>query len=341
MIKSIKVTNYLGESISLPLRYYPEEPGLIIKEIDGLGPAEADINMTEMATVDGAIDNSSRLNTREITLSFIFAETKENPLIEDIRLMTYKYFPIKKPITFEIETDRRNCRIEGRVESNEPKIFDDMEGSEITIQCAFPYFSSNTGYNNTFYGVTPLFEFPFSNEGYRRIVDYIEDKDLKAIEDNNKEGIESSITEFVSEPTIEFGEINKIVRQNLFYEGDAEVGIILELHTIGPVSGIRIINGITREQIVLDDERIKSVMGDDGEDEAIQTGDSIIINSKTGKKTVTLIRHAERTNIINALGFPITWFTLKKGNNSFICEADSGIENLIFTVKADILYEGV
>ena len=341
MIKGIKITNYLGESISLPLRYYPEEPGLIIEEIEGLGPAKADINMTELATVDGALDNSSRLNTRDITLSFIFMETKENPTIEDIRLLTYKYFPIKKPLTFEIETDRRLCNISGRVETNEPEIFSDKEGCEITILCAFPYFSANEGYFTTFYGVTHLFEFPFSNEGYVKIIDYIQDTNLAVIQDHNLEGIESDITTFYSVPSIEFGEINRILMQNLIYEGDAEVGIILEIHTIGPVSGIRILNGITREQIVLDDDKIKAVMGDESEDEAIQIGDSIVINSKTGEKTVTLIRHAERTNIINALGFPITWFTLKKGNNSFICEADSGLENIVFTVKADLLYEGV
>lgn len=340
MIKGIKVTNYLGESISLPLKYYPEEPGLVIEEIDGLGPAKADINMTEMATVDGALDNSSRLNTRDIKLSFIFAETKDNPIIEDIRLMTYKYFPIKQTVTLEIETDRRLCTISGRVETNEPTIFSDMEGCDITILCAFPYFSSKAGYDNTFYGVTHLFKFPFSNEGYVRLIDYIQDDQLEVIEDDKKEGIESSETEYYSYPSINFGEINRILQQDLIYNGDAEVGISLEIHTIGPVSGITIINGVTREQIHLDDEKIKAIMQED-EGEAIQTGDSIIINSKTGKKTVTLIRHAERTNIINALGLPITWFTLKKGHNSFICEAESGLENIVFVVKADLLYEGV
>lgn len=343
MIKSITVTNYLGESISLPLRYYPEEPGLVIEEIEGLGPVKADINMTEMATVDGAIDNFSRLNTRDINLSFIFAETKDNPIIEDIRLMTYKYFPIKKPLTFEIETDRRKCRISGRVETNEPNIFDKMEGCKITILCSFPYFMADEGYDNTFYGVTHLFEFPFSNEGYVKIIDYIQDEKLGIIQDHALEGIESDRRQFYSVPTIEFGEIHRnVLMQNLIYEGDAEVGMILEIHTIGPVSGIKILNGVTREQIVLDDAKIKAIMKDaDPESPAIQTGDSIILNSKTGEKTATLIRHAERTNIINALGFPITWFTLNKGSNSFICEAESGLENIVFMVKADLLYEGV
>lgn len=341
MIKMITVTNYLGESISLPLKYYPEETGLIIESIDGLGPAKADLNMTEMATVDGAIDNSSRLDTRDIKIALIFRETKACPTIEDVRLMTYKYFPIKKPLTLEIVTDRRKCTISGRVETNEPDIFSNQEGSSITIRCAFPYFTSLDDHLDTFYGVVPKFYFPFSNEGYNKVIDYVQDNDLNMIQDDQLEGIESSETKYYSIPSINFGELRSIVVENLFYEGDAEVGVILEIHTLGPVSGIKITNGITREQITIDGEKIKKIMGGDDDDDAIQIGDSIIINSKTGEKTVTLVRHAEKTNIINALGLPIKWFILRKGNNSFICEADEGIENIRFTVKADCLYEGV
>ena len=65
MIRSVTVTNYLGDSIQLELMR-PEKSGLIIKSIEGLGPSDAAINMTELSTNDGALYNSARLNKRNI-----------------------------------------------------------------------------------------------------------------------------------------------------------------------------------------------------------------------------------------------------------------------------------
>ena len=70
MIKSIKVTNYLGETIEISMTN-PELSGFAIKEIDGLGPVKADINITDITTYDGGLFNSSRLNEREIKLTLI------------------------------------------------------------------------------------------------------------------------------------------------------------------------------------------------------------------------------------------------------------------------------
>lgn len=45
MIKSITVTNYLGDSIKLELAR-PEESGFVVKSVTGLGPGSANINTT-------------------------------------------------------------------------------------------------------------------------------------------------------------------------------------------------------------------------------------------------------------------------------------------------------
>ena len=131
MIKSVKVTNHLGESITLELRN-PEKSGFLIRGIDGLGPGKANINITEIATADGAIFNSSRVNSRNVVLLLTFLE---KPTIEDTRLLSYKYFPIKKRITLEIETNNRISLVVGYVESNTPNIFSNQEGTSISIVC--------------------------------------------------------------------------------------------------------------------------------------------------------------------------------------------------------------
>lgn len=160
MIESITITNYLGQSQEMILTQ-PELSGFIVKSIDGLGPTTANINFSELATIDGAIDNSARLDTRELKIDLIFLE---HPTIEDTRQMTYALFPIKRNVIFTIKTTNNNLHCYGRVEKNEPKIFDKREGTSITIKCGDPYWHTDTRVHKMFFGTDPLFEFVYSNE---------------------------------------------------------------------------------------------------------------------------------------------------------------------------------
>lgn len=140
MIKSVTVTNYLGDSVKLELMR-PEKSGFIVKSINGLGPSNASINTTEVSTNDGALFNSARLSKRNIVFKLLFMNT-DTETIEDIRQKTYKYFPMKKGVTLLIETDNRLVSTTGYVETNEPNIFDSKEGSTISIVCPDPFFYS-------------------------------------------------------------------------------------------------------------------------------------------------------------------------------------------------------
>ena len=164
MIKSVTVTNYLGDSVKLELMR-PEKSGFIVESINGLGPSNASINTTEVSTNDGALFNSARLSKRNIVFKLLFMNT-DTETIEDIRQKTYKYFPMKKGVTLLIETDNRLVSTTGYVETNEPNIFDSKEGSTISIVCPDPFFYSagKNGTNETvFYGIQAVFEFPFEN----------------------------------------------------------------------------------------------------------------------------------------------------------------------------------
>lgn len=160
MIKSVTVTNYLGESLKMELTN-PYDSGIAITDITGIGPGKADINVTELTSSDGSLYNSARLGTRNIvmTLRFMIA-----PDIETVRQKSYKYFPIKKELILTFETDNRSCYIAGYVESNEPVIFDENEYTQISIICPDPYFYSTEANAMVFSGVVPMFEFEFSNE---------------------------------------------------------------------------------------------------------------------------------------------------------------------------------
>ena len=304
MIKSVTITNHLDESIKLDL-FNPEESGFIIKSIEGLGPVKANINFKELATNDGAIDNSARLSSRNIVMSLQFMES---PTIEETRLKSYKYFPIKRNIKFLIETDNRICETIGRVETNVPTIFSNAEGCQISILCSNPYFYSagENGTNQTiFYGTEPLFEFPFSNES-------------------------------LTEDLIEFGSIENRTEGTIYYDGDAEIGITIQIHAVGEAEGLVIYNTKTREIMRINDDKLKSLMGS-----GIQAGDEITITTSRGEKGIYMLRSGVTTNILNSLEKPIKWFQLSKGDNTFAYTASSGLTNLQFRIENKVIYEGV
>lgn len=305
MIHSITVTNYLGESITIDMRELDPKHGLLVKSIDGLGPPKATINMTKLATNDGSLYNSARLEERNIVLRFIFAQALT---IEETRQRTYRMFPIKKPVTLLIETDNRVVTTTGYVESNEPDIFSSEESNTISILFDDPYFysSGNNGINETiFYGIDPLFEFEFENDS-------------------------------LEEPTIEFGSIENETEKNVFYEGDAEIGIVITIHSLGDVGNITIYNTGTREVMRIDASKIEELTGS-----GIIAGDDIIIDTTRGNKSVLLLREGYYTNILNCIGRDSDWFLLSKGDNIFAYIADSGSENLQFKIENRVIYEGV
>lgn len=302
MIKKVTITNYLNESLTITLTEDAPEHGLIIYGMEGLGAATADINTTSMAGTDGTMYNSARVDERNIVLNFLLTFA---PRIEDSRQRTYRYFPIKKPVEIAFETDNRRLKITGYVESNEPDIFTDKEVVQISIICPDPFFYSLISDATIFSGIEPLFEFIFSNES-------------------------------LTEDLIEFGSIEHQTEKSVYYEGDADVGVIITIHAIGPAENIAIYNVRTREVMRIDTVKLAALTGS-----GIVVGDDIIINTNRGRKSIRLLRGGHYTNILNCLDRDCDWFRLTKGDNIFAYVADSGSENLYFMIENDVLYEGV
>lgn len=304
MIKSVIVTNHLGESIKLELTR-PDKSGFVIQEITGLGPPKADINVAEFSTTDGSLYTSARTTSRNIVINLAFDFKKT---VEDARLLSYKYFPIKKPVKLLIETDNRLCETYGYVESNEPDIFNKQSTTQISILCPDSYFySAGPGGTNVtiFHGLEDLFVFPFSNES-------------------------------VTEDLIEFGDIKMTTEQTVYYTGDAEVGIIIRLKALGEVSNISIYNVTTKDIMRIDDVRLTEIVGS-----GIVNGDEIIISTVKGDKYVGLLRDGIYTNILNALDRTSNWFQLSSGDNVFTYTADTGGSFLYFRIENRVVYEGV
>lgn len=301
MINNVTVTNHLGESIVLSMRS-PEQSGFLIQEIDGLGPTKANINISEMAGINGSIFNSSKIRSRNIVLSLIFLKS---PDIETTRQKSYKYFPLSRQIKLEINTDNRTCYIYGYVESNEVTIFKKQVGTKISIICPDPFLYDVNQQTTVFSSITNLFEFPFSNES-----------------------LVSNL--------IEFGSITLETEKTVLYSGDASVGILIHVHAIGTATNIEIIDSESLNSIYIDSTKLVALLG-----EGIHEGDDIFISTKVGNKYAILVRDGIEYNILNVLDSNPHWFKLEKGDNIIAYTADTGLSNLQFEIINDVAYEGI
>lgn len=301
MIRSVTITNPQGKSLKLELTN-PESSGLAIDSITGLGPSKVNIGSTELATMDGSIFASARAQERNIVFTLIMLPF---PSIEAARQKTYKFFPIKKPITISVETDNRHVETIGYVESNEPDIFSKQESTQISVICTDPFFYEETMNEMGFVGVQPVFEFEFENDS-------------------------------LTENLLEFGEIRLDTRADLDYEGDVDTGVLITIHAADTASDIMLYNTVTRESMHINTDKIRTITG-----KAFGQSDDILISTLKGSKYVRLLRDGVYTNIIAAVDKDSDWFQLTNGRNTFSFTAAEGEDKLLVTFSYRNAYGGV
>lgn len=304
MVTALKVTNYLGETLSIN-PFDPESSGFLILNIAGLTPVKGDINFTSITTNDGALYNSARIDTRNIVLTLLYYPS---PTIELTRLKSYKYFPVKKPIKLEFQTENRKAEITGYVESNEMSIFTSAEYSTISILCPDPYFYSTSTSDEidvTFSSVLPAFRFSFPSKSD-------------------------------AAPDLIFGKYQAINEKIITYSGDSEIGMEIILRAFAPTGNITIYNRIAQESMVVDSSKLESLTGSE-----ISSGDVITITTYRGDKKVELLRNGIVTNILNCLGRNIKWLQLRKGDNTIAFSTSTSGNSLQMEVKSKTIFEGL
>lgn len=136
MLKNVIVTNYLGEELKISM-FNPAESGFYIKNIDGLGPSNANINTIDIVSQDGSIFNNARSEKRNIVLTIGPYNVAD---VESYRQKAYKMFPTKRKLKLTFETDNKKVYTFGFVESNEPDIWSKNVTMKISVICPFPYF---------------------------------------------------------------------------------------------------------------------------------------------------------------------------------------------------------
>ena len=307
MVKSLTVRNYRNESAKIVLHDENPSHGMLISQIDGLGPPKASINLLNFASKDGGLFNSSRVDERNVVIHLYFTDA---PTIEDARLNVYKYFPIQKRCRLRIETDRRKAQIYGYVESVEPEIFSDMEGAQVSIICPDPYWRSTEDggtQETSFYGENSIFEFPFSNES-------------------------------LSERLIELSRLSRYTEKIIDYGGDVGCGIyavlsvVDSLDEIGVPASFEMSNLTTGETLRLNFNGL-----------VLSDNDEVRIDTTFGNKSVFLYHNGSRTNLLNRLDPSSAWIQLTRGENTIRYSVGTVTQQAAFNlvVQNSVWYEGV
>ena len=149
----------------------------------------------------------------------------------------------------------------------------------------------------------------------------------------------ASITDDTWQPynnsTLEFSSRYNIDRKNIEYYGEISTGFIGECRIVGEVVGLTIYNVTSREVFTIEDDKVVEMIGTH-----FQSGDIITINTIVGQKSVRLQRGVQTYNLLPALNSNSKWVQLNRGVNDIWLLSESGIDNVEFTMKYQLLYQG-
>ena len=129
-----------------------------ITDIQGLNPAEATINTSEIALIDGAKFNSAKLQMKTINVAFAI---EYNAAAN--RIAMYNVLKTKEYVKLYYNSKYRNVFIEGYVQSIDVSYFEMKQVVTCAILCPSPYFKEAQEIVNDLSSIIDAFHFPFAS----------------------------------------------------------------------------------------------------------------------------------------------------------------------------------
>lgn len=184
-----------------------------ISEIQGLNPPEATINTSEVALIDGAKFNSSKLNMRTINIAFAIEYSAAANRIEVFKVLKSKQY-VKVIYTGQY----RNVYIEGYIQRIDISYFAMKQIVTCMILCPSPYFMEAQIMVNELESIIDSFHFPFSS---------------------------------TATPQIVFGYLSNDIGITIENDGDVECGMQITLYARASITNPKIFNYVTQDFIGL------------------------------------------------------------------------------------------
>lgn len=301
MIRSLTVTNSLGESLTMEL-FNPWKNGIAIKNIDGMGTPDYVVNMSAYGYGDGSSIGSVRAESRNVIIELY---PMFNPQVEDSRQLLYRYFQVKKPIILTFNLDNRVVMLEGYLERNIPDVFSKLETIQISIICPDPYFHEAYQSESFFFGRIPMFEFPFSNDS-------------------------------ITEKLITIAELSIDNRAQIDYNAEVDTGVLITIDVQSPPGDITIYNIDTLGSIHLPSDKIQLITG-----APLTKDDRVEINTVSGTRYIRLLREGIYHNILGAVNKDIDWFQLQQGPNTYTYRTADEHATIIMTFQYRNTYASI
>lgn len=114
-----------------------------VREITGLDPVKASVNVSPFGSVDGSAYVGSDVLSRNIVLTLGLNPDWDTWTYEALRRLIYSYFMPKRPTKLQFESDDiPPVEISGIVESAEVNHFSKSPEMQVSVVCPDPYFSS-------------------------------------------------------------------------------------------------------------------------------------------------------------------------------------------------------
>lgn len=306
MIRSIELIPADREGLLLELDK-PEDTGIVVKSVDGLGPAKATINTTALSLTDSAIFNGSRVGMRTITLTLLPLAV---PTVERARHHIYNLLPIKQPVTIVVRTDTRTVKTLGYVESSEPDIFSSEEAVKVTLICPDGYWSDGAADTQNY--------LPFVQEHAAFEFDW-EDTPLE------------------SSPTLMFSKTVGLPSVILENGGDVPAGFTIMIDILKDnATPISIYDDIRGQHLTL----TTKWHPDAATSQPAKAGDRFYINTRVGHKSVTRIRDGKSEKALHLFDINSDWLMLYPGENRLYYTINVGGGAKV-SLSRDILYQGV
>lgn len=127
-----------------------------VVDIDGLNPPDATINTSQLALIDGAKFNSSKLEMRQIEVAFaIEYQAAKN------RIEVYKVLKSKQYVKLYYNGDYRKVFIEGYISGIDISYFEMKQIVTCSILCPSPYFKEAEQIVSELLNIINMFHFPF------------------------------------------------------------------------------------------------------------------------------------------------------------------------------------
>ncbi len=124
----------------------------------------------------------------------------------------------------------------------------------------------------------------------------------------------------------EFSKISEGSRANVFVNS-VQTGGLIEVIANENIHNLIVQNITTNERfVILTDFLI---------------GDKVVINTNFGKKSATLIRSGEETNLLSKKYIVSTWFQFVPGKNEIVCRSSGGYVDVTGNITITQKYEGV